>query len=218
MRRPRGPGGRFLTADEIAVQKTSNCDLPGPSATIDQENDDDMDDTELERDELLPDNITVQPNLHAHHRDGFAPVRNPDPVNLINADFRQISHSPLVPSHADRSFPSDSSRDQSAVHISSPNIKSLPPNPPSPSRNLFAHAPAHRSKGTTNTAPVMLCSPYPSMQMHHVAHHAPHHESQAKFAHEPSASGVVRADNDSSQVNMQRRTEEMIRRTRVSGP
>lgn len=41
MRRPRGPGGRFLTADEIAAQKLAVTDHPSPSHP---DNDQDMDD------------------------------------------------------------------------------------------------------------------------------------------------------------------------------
>ena len=46
MRRPRGPGGRFLTADEIAAQKVPSTDHPSPLNPV--ENDpDDMEDDEL---------------------------------------------------------------------------------------------------------------------------------------------------------------------------
>ena len=38
MRRPRGPGGRFLTAEEIAAQKVSATDHPSP---VDHDMDDD---------------------------------------------------------------------------------------------------------------------------------------------------------------------------------
>lgn len=41
MRRPRGPGGRFLTADEIAAQKASAHTEPGPSASTSQDGEDD---------------------------------------------------------------------------------------------------------------------------------------------------------------------------------
>jgi len=37
MRRPRGPGGRFLTADEIAAQRAANEELAGPSGEHDEE-------------------------------------------------------------------------------------------------------------------------------------------------------------------------------------
>jgi len=205
MRRPRGPGGRFLTADEIAAQKTPNCDPPGPSAAID--NDDDMDDTELERDDLLLENPVGQSNPNPHHRDGFIPGRNSDLVNLMNVDFRQISHTPLVAEHT---FPSDSNPDRSAPRISSPNTQPLNPTP-NPSRNLFAPVHAHRPKGTTNTAPITLRSPYPMHEPHHVRHH----HSHANFADDLYATDGTA--NDSTQVNMQRRTEEMIRRGGTSG-
>ena len=49
MRRPRGPGGRFLTAEEIAAQKLSTTDHPSPV-------DHDMDDDHLQ---LSPDPESV---------------------------------------------------------------------------------------------------------------------------------------------------------------
>ncbi|KAF5370827.1 hypothetical protein D9758_002068 [Tetrapyrgos nigripes] len=42
MRRPRGPGGRFLTAEEIAAQRAANGDEAGPSG--EQDHDEEMDD------------------------------------------------------------------------------------------------------------------------------------------------------------------------------
>lgn len=41
MRRPRGPGGRFLTAEEIAAQKASQAAEAGPSASTSQDGDED---------------------------------------------------------------------------------------------------------------------------------------------------------------------------------
>lgn len=45
MRRPRGPGGRFLTAEEIAAQKANQEAEAGPSGTasIDGEGEEDVD-------------------------------------------------------------------------------------------------------------------------------------------------------------------------------
>jgi len=182
MRRPRGPGGRFLTADEIAAQKAPNCDLPGPSTLPDDE---DMDDTELDRDELL-ENRAVQSTLRTHQCDGFVP-------GLSTVDFGQISHAPMVASHAEHPFPPESVPEPRAV---SPTAK-----PPSPSRGVFAHTQGHGSKGTTSMASVTLQSPYPPMHMHHARHH-----SHVSFPDE------LYAANESTQTDMQQRTEEIIRR------
>jgi nuclear transcription factor Y alpha len=48
MRRPRGPGGRFLTAEEIAAQKTAQVHSLGPGAihSPSHDNDDEGDDDE----------------------------------------------------------------------------------------------------------------------------------------------------------------------------
>ncbi|GJE94881.1 CCAAT-binding transcription factor (CBF-B/NF-YA) subunit B-domain-containing protein [Phanerochaete sordida] len=48
MRRPRGPGGRFLTSEEIAAQKTSQTLVEEPSASNSQDGEDD-EDHDLER-------------------------------------------------------------------------------------------------------------------------------------------------------------------------
>lgn len=104
MRRPRGPGGRFLTADEIAAQKISSADLPSPSNPV--ENDpDDLDDDDLaqapspvlpvDRDPLMtqsPQHFGVMYSLQSHHPtkplpNNIFPPRfkgstNPTPVTL----------------------------------------------------------------------------------------------------------------------------------------
>lgn len=46
MRRPRGPGGRFLTAEEIAAQKSSKGGLAGVVHSPSNDNEDDGDDDE----------------------------------------------------------------------------------------------------------------------------------------------------------------------------
>lgn len=53
MRRPRGPGGRFLTAEEIAAQKQPPQDEPGPSTctVLDHDLEDEPEDDESKPDE-----------------------------------------------------------------------------------------------------------------------------------------------------------------------
>lgn len=52
MRRPRGPGGRFLTSEEIAAQKNAQAAADDPSASNSQDgdNDEDLDMTPHDRD------------------------------------------------------------------------------------------------------------------------------------------------------------------------
>ncbi|KAF7315323.1 hypothetical protein MIND_00046900 [Mycena indigotica] len=57
MRRPRGPGGRFLTAEEIAAQRSSTTDEAGPSSNTLQEPEDEMEEDNTEPIQTIPDNF-----------------------------------------------------------------------------------------------------------------------------------------------------------------
>ncbi|THH00910.1 hypothetical protein EW026_g1689 [Hermanssonia centrifuga] len=60
MRRPRGPGGRFLTAEEIAAQKANQPPDVGPSASTSQNGDED-DDLQLMEQDLEHDSEMASP-------------------------------------------------------------------------------------------------------------------------------------------------------------
>ena len=89
MRRPRGPGGRFLTADEIAAQKTAEA---GPSNETEPESAFDIEYPPPVQPAFPPTPITLSspyaamhhvphPHAHArHHHAGYAEM-------LYNAPF-----------------------------------------------------------------------------------------------------------------------------------
>ncbi|KAJ7502739.1 CCAAT-binding transcription factor (CBF-B/NF-YA) subunit B-domain-containing protein [Mycena galericulata] len=81
MRRPRGPGGRFLTAEEIAAQRSPTGDEPGPSAIPD--NDEDMEDDEPEPIQSM----AMQPETFMHT----------DSMSMINMAYRDMPPMQLAP-------------------------------------------------------------------------------------------------------------------------
>lgn len=106
MRRPRGPGGRFLTAEEIAAQKMSASDHPSPSNPVDVDPDDEMDDDDgndipsplvpAEREPYMnhaPDPMAVMYRLQPHH----LPLAQPQPPPLQQP--QQPLAKPHSPSH-----------------------------------------------------------------------------------------------------------------------
>lgn len=78
MRRPRGPGGRFLTADEIAAQKVPSTDHPSPSNPVENDPENLEDDelvqapspvVSLDREPLIahtPDHRSIMYSLQSH--------------------------------------------------------------------------------------------------------------------------------------------------------
>lgn len=159
MRRPRGPGGRFLTADEIAAQKVPATDHPSPSNPIERDPDD-----------VEDDDIVVPANR--------------DPLLRHTPDHMGIMYS--LQSH-----PAAISQSQSQ---SSPTKAS--------SNNIFPQ----RFKGSTNSTPVTLSSPYPPAQIHHVSHphtDARHHHTDINFS-------SLYGSTETNAAEIQRRTEEII--------
>ena len=88
MRRPRGPGGRFLTAEEIAAQKLSAPDHPSPV-------DHDMDDDNLQ---LSPD-----PDIESVPSPDLPPSAPPFiPQSLVNMEYHR--HNLPIPSQPKQSL------------------------------------------------------------------------------------------------------------------
>lgn len=75
MRRPRGPGGRFLTADEIAAQKAIQAPEAGPSASTSQDGDDD-DADQVDRD--LDKDMDMALDSPSDAKAPFSPIRPSD--------------------------------------------------------------------------------------------------------------------------------------------
>ena len=181
MRRPRGPGGRFLTAEEIAAQKQPAQDEPGPSTSAIPDNDPEE---ELEDDEFKPDESSVSP---APEPDVFMSHQPPpDPMRIINlACHPTIS---LLP--------------QSSSALPVPSVSQQPQSrPPSSSIAVFSR-PQQQPQDEGNSASSYV------VQMHHVPHphaHARHHHSNISpyiYTSDGVSSGVNPV--------MQRRTQDII--------
>lgn len=170
MRRPRGPGGRFLTAEEIAAQKLAQQPTPEentPAILVDSP------DPPSNQDQVLA--LDSQNHIH--------PVQD---ANLSATSFNPLSHSnpsppalspPLAPSFPDNNRPSPSAPAQS------PPLQSSSPILPGQSH--------HATKATTN-ASVSLRPPYSQAQMHHVPH--PHAHTRLRHSHLNFTDGLYQGD------------------------
>ncbi|KAJ2913235.1 hypothetical protein MD484_g7158, partial [Candolleomyces efflorescens] len=183
MRRPRGPGGRFLTAEEIAAQKRAADAIPEDTLLENS-----PDDPEDDQDHHIPES-SAAPDTREHDQ----PIQPPIVEQRIPRDH-----------HVDDSFfspppfraPSMSIPPQHIPHIASH----------SHHHSHSRHTPALFSN-MPKPLPVNISSPYtanpPPVQMHHVPHphaHARHHHSN----HNNIAFGIY----DNTQI--QRRNDEMI--------
>ena len=181
MRRPRGPGGRFLTAEEIAAQKQPLQDEPGPSTCTVP--DYDLED-EPEDDESKPDESSVSP---APEPDVFISHQPPsDPIQAINVACHPTVS--LLPQSSTLPVPSVSQQPQSRLTSSPVTVFSRPQQ-------------QHQSQDKGS-----LVSPY-VVQMHHV----PHPHAHARHHHSSISSYIYASDsiNPTSSV-IRRRTEDMI--------
>ncbi|KAH7905626.1 CCAAT-binding transcription factor (CBF-B/NF-YA) subunit B-domain-containing protein [Hygrophoropsis aurantiaca] len=239
MRRPRGPGGRFLTAEEIAAQKSSQHHLDDVRDDELDEHPNEMDLDKQDHEELSSAGHTIN-TATSHGEDPQAPVtpivhhqlqshslHNHDPytraptsadtVNLANAGYHSMIHnnpsSSSISPQLGHTY--SDNRGSPSTHIPTPvatQHTSLPTTSQAsniPSRTSLSHH-QHSNKGTTNTNPITLRSPYPTVQMHHVPHphaHARHHHSQLNFNEGlyPAAETI-----QSQSADLQRHTEEMI--------
>lgn len=102
MRRPRGPGGRFLTAEEIAAQKIANGEEPDPGPSP-QDHDEEPEDLESPLETPIDNYETLshQPQMHGKHRsslhenvytyNGHNPETNSS-INMLNVTYHPLSH------------------------------------------------------------------------------------------------------------------------------
>ncbi|KAJ3779952.1 CCAAT-binding transcription factor (CBF-B/NF-YA) subunit B-domain-containing protein [Lentinula aff. detonsa] len=146
MRRPRGPGGRFLTAEEIAAQRAGQDGEAGPlSNTNAQDTDEEM----AGNDHSPPTELSEQQSpselqpQHIHsHEDNI-----PDPIRILN-----LSHSSAPIHHM-----------QHNINVPLP---SSVPIAVSPQAMYIQQQPQHslpqsNVDGIASSAPVTLTSPYP---------------------------------------------------------
>ncbi|KAF8920012.1 CCAAT-binding transcription factor (CBF-B/NF-YA) subunit B-domain-containing protein [Mucidula mucida] len=156
MRRPRGPGGRFLTAEEIAAQKASSGD--------DAEGDD------VESPENMVSPVDTQPQQHHQQHPHMQQNVHRDPNNFMSSDMNVIN----IPYTHNHNQSLHHQHQHSSLSIAISQQSKLPT--AAPPHHLFSHGP--------QGSPITLSSPYP-IQMHHVPHphaHARHRHSQLNYA------------------------------------
>ncbi len=150
MRRPRGPGGRFLTADEIAAQKAAQAESSFNADRNDEEPQLSLDQEQHLSPPDLPSATTAASGSFLP--DGPQHQQSAQPSSLVNIGYHR--HHVSVP--------------QSLV------------NDPSSQSQLAAQtqtAPMYSAQPARH--PPTISTPYP-VQMHHVPHphaHARHHHS-----------------------------------------
>jgi nuclear transcription factor Y, alpha len=179
MRRPRGPGGRFLTAEEIAAQKNTQA----ASSTVARDPDDDDPDDH-------PPGMSLDKEEHQ------------SPPTLINSPVRDEPAllNPYAQSFSTHHPFQDSAN--STSHISTPVTTQLPSLPANPQpASLMPHAQHPPKPPVTSSGSVTLRPPYTPSQMHHVPHphaHARHHHSHINYTEglypteeTPSGSGML---------------------------
>jgi nuclear transcription factor Y alpha len=186
MRRPRGPGGRFLTAEEIAAQKSAQA---ASSTVLHDADDDDPDDhpagMSLGKEDhdtppatLINTPVRDEPALQQH----INPYSQPFSTQQVHHPFQDSANS--------------------TSHVSTPVTTQLPPlsaNPQPPS--LMPHAQHTAKAPAASSGSVTLRPPYTPTQMHHVPHphaHARHHHSHLNYSEglypteeAPSGSGML---------------------------
>ncbi|KAL4248454.1 Transcriptional activator HAP2 [Abortiporus biennis] len=159
MRRPRGPGGRFLTAEEIAAQKLQSQPA-GPSASNSQDGDEDDADREsdIDVDMMTPDNALTPPHIKSPL---VPPLDNkPRTTPIIRAAPSSLSSQPppLQPRPVE-----DEQHKLRQIPLSAQQLTPLqphhpPPNPPDSNQHSQQQPQSH--------------------QTHHHVHPHPHMHSQ----------------------------------------
>ncbi|KAF9458435.1 CCAAT-binding transcription factor (CBF-B/NF-YA) subunit B-domain-containing protein [Collybia nuda] len=153
MRRPRGPGGRFLTAEEIAAQKSSASDHRSPSNPVDVDLEDEMDDD---------DPIDIPSPLAPVERDPYM-NHTPDPMAVM---YRLQPHQ--IPLAQPQQPP--------------PQQPQPPPKPHSPSHNIYAQHSKGLTGGApiTLSSPYPAVQMH---HVPHPHAHARHHHSNLNYTH-----------------------------------
>ncbi|KAI9569564.1 CCAAT-binding transcription factor (CBF-B/NF-YA) subunit B-domain-containing protein [Boletus coccyginus] len=179
MRRPRGPGGRFLTADEIAAQKLTQQPTPEEDTILI-----DSPDAQSNQDQSLA-QIPLEPRQSQLPQNRILPAQDSNPVGLPTSSYNSIAHShPSPPSFSD-------SRSSASAHITTP--VSTPPiqSNAQSSSPVLSHLSQHTTKASTNPS-INLRSPYSPAQMHHVPH--PHAHTRLRHSHLNFTDGLYQGD------------------------
>ncbi|EAU91380.1 hypothetical protein CC1G_07415 [Coprinopsis cinerea okayama7 len=235
MRRPRGPGGRFLTAEEIAAQKAAGTSNNGEASGSKDAEGEEQEDGEKTM-EQTPERDEQQQQQQQQVQQPPPPPPPPPPSlpdlpelpepHIIDAEPPRLDHishherdnsfyAPMISSSSFRPSISIPQQIMPSHHTHGGHHHGHPRHLPTqhhqnsqPKPTNHMHNFAHLPK----SLPVNLTSPYGSMpQMHHVPHphaHARHHHSNLAF-HHPLYNDPINPPG-SSNPDMQRRTEEMI--------
>lgn len=201
MRRPRGPGGRFLTAEEIAAQKltqqSSNGDmgedLPDhPGSSIHANKHEDLHSPDVLLDSVDPpshENRPIAPMSHPHMQPQL--IHNRDPYGRVlpqnenstvglsgaTASYPSLSQNnpspPSVSPQLSHSYPDN--RPGSVVHMHLPTSTQSPSLPVNSQPCPILPGHAHASHRSTSLA---LRPPFQS-----TLHHVPHPHAHTRLRH-----------------------------------
>ncbi|KAF8135516.1 CCAAT-binding transcription factor (CBF-B/NF-YA) subunit B-domain-containing protein [Boletus edulis] len=190
MRRPRGPGGRFLTAEEIAAQKLAQQSAQENTHAILV----DASDPQSGQDQALT-HIPIEPP----QPQDVLPVHDTNQVGLATS-YNSLSHTnpspPSLSSPLSPSFPDGRA---------SPSAPPVPTQSPPLQSNTSSSPvlPAQHAAKTATSTSVTLRPPYPQARMHHVPH--PHAHTRLRHSHlnftdslyqgEESSHGASEGDN-----------------------
>lgn len=197
MRRPRGPGGRFLTADEIAAQKLAQ-QVASLNGGIIEDSRDDVEDTACpeQREDLQPrddlvnsvdpplrENRPIAPISHTHLQPQLIHNRDPYGQVLSTGEMSTGVLESTTSYHA-LSQSNPSPRSYSDSRPASFPVSTQPPN--SQANPILPDQSHHPQKGT-NT---VLRSPYQSTM-----HHVPHPHAHARLRHLNFADSLYPTDD-----------------------
>lgn len=185
MRRPRGPGGRFLTAEEIAAQKLAQQPAPEdntPPILVDSPDPQPNQDQPLAQ---IP-HETRQSQLPSNR---ILPAQDTNPASYNSISPPPALSPPLAPSFPD-SRPSPSAHIAPPVSTQSPPVQSNTQSS-SPILPGQPHLSQHAAKATAN-ASVTLRPPYSQAQMHHVPH--PHAHTRLRHSHLNFTDGLYQGE------------------------
>ena len=143
MRRPRGPGGRFLTAEEIAAQRTGSAEATANEETDQQDAHDHP---------PGPSHLPQHSRVIQEHHDGYGNIHGHSTHNVGEMDM--VSYRPLSnPPDPNMSPPMTQASSSHSGHPSSnPTYHPQSPNaPPAPLRLLYTPHPSELDFASSNT-------------------------------------------------------------------
>jgi len=167
MRRPRGPGGRFLTAEEIAAQKAAQAE----SSNADRTGGDD-EDTQLSPDtepQMSPLTSPKMPATSVASSSASYDMDQPPPQSqVVNMGYHR-HHAPLSQSVANAASPQSLPPQGAPLYSTQPSPHSHHKGPLSPDMSPYAvsmpHMPSHRPQHSYPTY-----GAYPQESIHQRPH------------------------------------------------